>query len=159
MILCELGCFICEDDFGKIDIVFFNSRENYIRAVLPINKWVLISGKINVYKNKYQITNPEYITSLDKLDYIKKKIPKYSLTDGLNEKTFRKIIENVINSLPELDEWYGPEIIKKFGFSSWKKSIQMVHSVKNNKNHSSYLKRLALDEILSNLLSSKGTFF
>ena len=143
---------ICEDDFGKIDIVFFNSRENYIRAVLPINKWVLISGKINVYKNKYQITNPEYITSLDNLDYIKKKIPKYSLTDGLNEKTFRKIIENVINSLPELDEWYGPEIIKKFGFSSWKKSIQMAHSAQNNKNHSTYLKRLALDEILSNLL-------
>ena len=143
---------ICEDNFGKIDIVFFNSRENYIRAVLPINKWVLISGKINVYKNKYQITNPEYITSLDNLDYIKKKIPKYSLTDGLNEKTFRKIIENVINNLPELDEWYGPEIITKFGFSSWKKSIQMVHSAKNNKNHSTYLKRLALDEILSNLL-------
>ncbi len=143
---------ICEDDFGKIDIVFFNSRENYIRAVLPINKWVLISGKINVYNNKYQITNPEYITSLDKLDYIKKKIPKYSLTDGLNEKTFRKIIENVINNLPDLDEWYGPEIIKKFGFSSWKKSIQMVHSAKNNKNNSTYLKRLALDEIISNLL-------
>jgi len=143
---------ICEDNFGKIDIVFFNSRENYIRAVLPINKWVLISGKINVYKKKYQITNPEYITSLDNLDYIKKKIPKYSLTDGLNEKTFRKIIENVINNLPELDEWYGPEIITKFGFSSWKKSIQMVHSAKNNKNHSTYLKRLALDEILSNLL-------
>ena len=143
---------ICEDDFGKIDIVFFNSRENYIRAVLPINKWVLISGKINVYNNKYQITNPEYITSLDKLDYIKKKIPKYSLTDGLNEKTFRKIIENVINNLPDLDEWYGPEIIKKFGFSSWKKSIQMVHSAKNNKHNSTYLKRLALDEIISNLL-------
>ena len=143
---------ICEDDFGKIDIVFFNSRENYIRAVLPINNWVLISGKINVYNNKYQITNPQYITSLDKLDYIKKKIPKYSLTDGLNEKTFRKIIENVINNLPDIDEWYSPEIIKRFGFSSWKKSIKMVHSAKNNKYNSSYLKRLALDEILSNLL-------
>ena len=44
--------------YGKIDIVFFNSRENYIKAILPINKWVLISGKINFYKNKYQITNP-----------------------------------------------------------------------------------------------------
>ena len=61
-------------------------------------------------------------------------------------------IENVINNLPDLDEWYGPEIIKKFGFSSWKKSIQMVHSAKNNKYNSTYLKRLALDEILSNLL-------
>ena len=63
---------ICEDEFGKIDIVFFNSREGYIRAILPINKWVLISGKINFYKSKYQITNPSYITSLDKIGYVKK---------------------------------------------------------------------------------------
>ena len=64
---------ICEDDFGKIDIVFFNSRENYIKAVLPLNKWVLLSGKVNYYKNSYQITNPDYITSVNKIDYIKKK--------------------------------------------------------------------------------------
>ena len=60
----------------KIDIVFFNSREGYIKAVLPLNNWVLISGKINYYKNKHQITNPEYITSVDKVDYIKKKNTK-----------------------------------------------------------------------------------
>ena len=27
---------ICEDDFGKIDVVFFNSRENYINSILII---------------------------------------------------------------------------------------------------------------------------
>ncbi len=52
---------ICEDDTGKIDIVFFNSREGYIRKVLPLNKIIVISGKINYYKNKYQITNPQYV--------------------------------------------------------------------------------------------------
>ena len=36
---------ICEDDKGKIDIVFFNSREGYIRKVLPLNNFVIISGK------------------------------------------------------------------------------------------------------------------
>ena len=71
---------ICADDFGKIDVVFFNSRENYIKAVLPINKWILLSGKINYYKNKFQITNPDYITSVEKIDYVKKNIAKYSLT-------------------------------------------------------------------------------
>ena len=49
---------ICEDDKGKINIVFFNSREGYIRNVLPLNSYVIISGKINYFKNKYQITNP-----------------------------------------------------------------------------------------------------
>ena len=58
---------MCEDEFGKIDIIFFNSREGYIRAILPINKWVLISGKINFYKTKYQITNPSYITSIENI--------------------------------------------------------------------------------------------
>ena len=38
---------VCEDEVGKIDIVFFNSREGYIKKVLPLNNWVIISGKIN----------------------------------------------------------------------------------------------------------------
>ena len=37
----------CEDNFGKIDVVFFNSREGYIRKILPLNISVIISGKIN----------------------------------------------------------------------------------------------------------------
>jgi len=144
---------ICQDEFDKIDIVFFNSREGYIKAVLPLNNWVLISGKINYYKNKHQITNPEYITSVDKIDYIKKKIPKYSLTEGLNEKSYRKIIESVINNLPDLEEWHNKLILKRFNFSSWKESLIKLHNsnAKNNSN-SQYLRRLALDEILSNLI-------
>ena len=70
---------VCEDEVGKIDIIFFNSREGYIKKVLPLNNWVIISGKINFYKRKYQITNPEYITTLDKLNYVGQNIPKYSL--------------------------------------------------------------------------------
>ena len=44
----------CEDGNGKIDIVFFNSREGYIRKILPLNSLVIISGKINYYKKKYK---------------------------------------------------------------------------------------------------------
>ncbi len=144
---------LCEDEFGKIDIVFFNSRENYIKAVLPINKWILLSGKINYYKNKYQITNPDYITSINKIDYIKKNIPKYSLTDGLNEKSYRKIIEKVITNLPNLDEWYNDKTLKKFGFETWKKSLLKVHNSETSKDsNDKYLRRLALDEIVSNLI-------
>ena len=45
-------------------------------------------------QNKFQITNPDYITSIEKIDYVKKNIAKYSLTEGLNEKSYRKIIES-----------------------------------------------------------------
>ena len=144
---------ICDDDFGKIDIVFFNSRENYIKAVLPLNKWVLLSGKVNYYKNSYQITNPDYITSINKIDYVKKKIPKYALTEGLNEKSYRKIIEKVIMNLPDLDEWYDNDTLKKFNFKSWKESLLKLHNSEiNNDLNNKYRRRLALDEIMSNLM-------
>ena len=41
---------ICEDKNGKIDIIFFNSREGYIRKILSLNTSVIISGKINYFK-------------------------------------------------------------------------------------------------------------
>ncbi len=144
---------ICEDEFGKIDIIFFNSREGYIKAILPVNKWVLISGKINFYKSKYQITNPSYITSIDKIDYVKRNIPKYSLTEGLNEKSYRKIIEKVINNLPVLEEWLDEEVLYKFGFKSWNESLLKIHNFENADTvNNKYIRRLALDEILSNLI-------
>ena len=57
---------ICQDDYGQIDIIFFNSREGYIRKILPLNNLVIISGKINFFKKKYQITNPTYVVPENK---------------------------------------------------------------------------------------------
>ena len=57
---------ICGDEKSKIDIVFFNSREGYIRKVLPLDTQVIISGKVNYFKKKYQITNPSYVVPQEK---------------------------------------------------------------------------------------------
>ncbi len=144
---------LCEDLQGRIDIVFFNSREGYIRKVLPLNNLVIISGKINYFKKKYQITNPDYIVPVEKESYVKKIIPKYSLTEGITEKIYRKLIEQVLQKIPELDEWHTPEILKKIGNVSWLKSIFYIHEKKENNLKSSYYRRLVYDEILSNLLA------
>ena len=47
----------CEDETGKVDIIYFNSREGYLRKLYPINKWLIISGKINflITNIKFQI--------------------------------------------------------------------------------------------------------
>ena len=143
---------ICEDEKGKIDIVFFNSREGYIRKILPINIYVIISGKINYYKKKYQITNPDYIVPIEKESYVKKVIPKYSLTEGITEKVYRKIIEQVLKKISNIDEWHDKDILKKIGNVSWSKSIFEVHKKKRNDIKSPYYRRLVYDEILSSLL-------
>ena len=85
----------CEDEFGKIDIIYFNSREGYLKKIYSINSWLIISGKVNFY-NKYQITNPDYVTNLDKEDYVVKNIPKYSLTKGINEKNIDQSVSKLL---------------------------------------------------------------
>ena len=143
---------ICEDEKGKIDIVFFNSREGYIRKILPLNSYVVISGKINYYKNKYQITNPSYVLPVNKVDYVNKVIPKYSLTEGLTEKVYRKLIEQVLKNITDINEWHNDEILKKIGNLSWYKSINSIHDNKESNINSNFYKRLAYDEILANFL-------
>ena len=53
---------ICQDETGKIDCVFFNSNEGYIRKILPLNEEITVSGKVNLFRDKYQITNPTYVS-------------------------------------------------------------------------------------------------
>ncbi len=143
---------ICEDQKGKIDIVFFNSREGYIRKILPLNSLVVISGKINFFKKKYQITNPAYVVPVSKEDYVNKIIPKYTLSEGLTEKIYRKLIEKVLKNVTDLTEWHSSEVLKKIGNVSWYKSIINIHESKNSDLNSKYYRRLAYDEILANLL-------
>ena len=143
---------ICEDSKSKIDIVFFNSREGYIRKILPLNALVIISGKINYFKKKYQITNPPYVLPINKEDYVNKIIPKYSLTEGLTEKIYRKLIEQVLKNITDFKEWHDDEILKKIGNVSWFKSIFNLHQNKENSFNSKFCRRLAYDEILANLL-------
>ena len=143
---------ICQDERGEIDIAFFNAREGYIRKILPLNAMVIISGKINFYKKKYQIINPAYVLPVEKENYINKIIPRYSLSEGLTEKIYRKLIEQVLEKITNLDEWHDKKILEKIGNANWTESIFYLHEKYGNDINSKYYKRLAYDEILSNLL-------
>ena len=144
---------ICEDETGKIECVFFNSYEGYIKKILPLNNNVTISGKVSYFRNTYQITNPSHVSHDESL--ILKKHNKYSLTDGLNNKAYNKIMQQVLKNVPDLEEWHDPEVLKKFNNISWKESILKLHDPKSsNKTNSKFFKRLAFDEIFSTLLIS-----
>ena len=140
----------CEDDTGKLDCVFFNSYEGYIRKILPLNRKIVISGKIGYFKNKYQITNPTHISS--DTNSIKKVFSNYSLTEGINQKMYNKVIREVLSNLPDLDEWLSDRILKKFNYIDWKQSVIQLHDPKNIKKKGDFLNRLIFDEIFSTML-------
>ena len=145
---------ICGDETGKLECIFFNSYEGYIRNILPLKSKVTISGKISFYKNKYQITNPTHVST--DINKIKKIHSSYSLTEGLSEKKYLTIVNTVLEKLPDLDEWHDKSVLNKFQNISWKESIQKLHDPKNINKKGPFFDRLAFDEILSSfLISSK----
>ena len=145
----------CFDETGEINIVFFNSRENYIKEILPINSEVIISGKVNFYKNKYQITNPDYATSINNEEKVTKIMPTYASLKGISNKTINKIYENIIKEIPDVPEWHRDHIIKNNKWFSFKDSLIQLHNPKKiedlDKNSLTY-ERISFDEIFSNLL-------
>ncbi len=145
---------ICGDETGKLECIFFNSYEGYIRKILPLKSKVTISGKISFYKNKYQITNPTHVST--DINKIKKIHSSYSLTEGLSEKKYLTIVNTVLEKLPDLDEWHDKSVLNKFQNISWKESIQKLHDPRNINKKGPFFDRLAFDEILSSfLISSK----
>ncbi len=141
----------CKDDTGEMDCIFFNSFEGYIKKVLPLNKEVTVSGKVGFFRNKYQLTNPKYISEDSTI--IKDKHNKYSLTDGISEKFYNKIINQILSDIPKLEEWHDKDILEKFDNISWNQSIIELHKPENIGNYkSNFYQRLAYDEILASFL-------
>ena len=142
---------ICNDETGEIDCVFFNSYEGYIKKILPLGKEITVSGKISHFRNKYQITNPKYISEDSYL--VKQVHNKYSLTEGISEKIYNKIINQIIENLPDFEEWHSKNIVSKFKNISWNNSIKELHKHENIGNYkSNFYQRLAFDEIFSTFL-------
>jgi ATP-dependent DNA helicase RecG len=142
---------LCSDETGEIDCIFFNSYEGYIKKILPLGQKVTVNGKIGFFKNKYQLTNPKYIS--EDASLIKQKHNTYSLTEGISEKVYNRIINQIINNLPILNEWHSRNILNKFDNITWNKSIIELHKPENvGKYKESFYKRLAFDEIFSTFL-------
>ncbi|MFL2895280.1 MAG: ATP-dependent DNA helicase RecG [Candidatus Pelagibacter sp.] len=142
---------LCSDETGELDCIFFNSYEGYVKKILPIGKEITVSGKIGRFRDKYQLTNPKYISEDSSL--IKQKHNTYSLTDGISEKVYNKIINQIIYKLPVLREWHSKNILNKFDNISWNDSIKELHKPENIGNYKKqFYQRLAYDEIFSTFL-------
>ena len=139
-----------------IDIVYFNARHPVVRSVLPLKSFKMISGKLEFFKNKFQITHPASVENISHIQLLREKEPVYSLTAGLNMKSFIKLSNQVLQLLPNPREWIDNRLLKKYNFVSWKEAIEKLHNPEiedtyNEKNF--FRRRLAFDELYAHQLA------
>ncbi|AIL12272.1 hypothetical protein IM40_00060 [Candidatus Paracaedimonas acanthamoebae] len=147
---------ICSDSEDSIELVFFNPNLSYLKNALVVGSEVIISGRFEIYKGRFQMTHPDHIGPLTSRAFWEGAEPIYPLTQGLPQKMLQKIIKASLIKCPQLPEWLSSHILKKYHWPSWQTALQKLHSPSHeNDLHLGHTcrRRLAYDEILSNQLS------
>ena len=80
----------CEDDSGRIDLVFFHVDHRFVERQLPVGSIRTISGRIESYNDKKQMTHPDYIVAPEARADLPLLEPVYPLTAGLSGKVLLK---------------------------------------------------------------------
>ena len=149
----KINC-ICGDT--PIDIIYFYARHPVVRANLPVGKERYISGKLEYFRNNFQITHPSHIIESENINLLKEIEPIYSLTAGLSQRIVLKYLQKILNSLPLLDEWIDEENLEKYSFNNWNESILSLHNPINPEdliNNNIHRRRLAYDELFAHQLA------
>lgn len=103
----------CEDDTGQIDLVFFHADRGFIERQLPVGSVRFISGRIEHYNDRVQMTHPDYIVAPEARDDLPLLEPVYPLTAGLSGKVLGKALRQAMERLPTLAEWQETEWLAK----------------------------------------------
>jgi len=146
----------CHDDSGEITLVFFHARRDYLQKILPIGAERIVSGKVDLFSDRLQITHPDHVGTVEELTQVQRVEPTYPLTAGLTQKQVRKAVSAAVARSPVLPEWCDTAYLKQQAWPSWKDALLKAHKpddLEDLEPTTAPRKRLAFDELLANQLA------
>ncbi len=146
----------CHDGSGRLTLVFFNGREDFLRKNLPEGETRIVSGTIELFDGQVQMTHPDRMGTLAEIEQMAAIEPVYPLTAGVAARTLGKIIGGALDRAMELPEWLDPAFQKREGFPAWREALLTAHKperLADIEKDTPARRRLAYDELLSNQLA------
>ena len=146
----------CGDETGQIDLVFFHARPDYLSKVLPAGSQRVVSGRVEAFGGRLQMTHPDHIGKVEELEQLKTVEPVYPLTAGLTLKPLSKAIQAALSRAPELPDWLDPAYRERQGWQAWREALQAAHTPHGPRDLEPTMApraRLAFDELLANQLA------
>ena len=146
----------CHDGSGKMTLVFFNGREDFLRKSLPEGETRAVSGMIELFDGQVQMTHPDRMGTLQEIEQMAAVEPVYPLTAGVAPRTLAKIIDGALTRVTDLPEWLDPAWQKREGMPTWHDALLTAHrpeSMADLEKDTPARQRLAFDELLSNQLA------
>jgi ATP-dependent DNA helicase RecG len=146
----------CGDETGKITLVFFRGQSDYLERALPVGERRVISGKVELFDGRRQMSHPDHIVPLEQIEDVKRVEPVYPMTEGLSPKILDKAERAALAKAPDLPEWLDEAYAKRQGWMPWREALRLAHAPSRDEDllpeHPARA-RLAFDELLSNQLA------
>ena len=141
---------------GRIELVYFNQKGDYLNRILPVGGKRLVSGRIEWRHGLGQMIHPDYVIDPALGETIPAFEPIYGLTAGLPGKIVQKAIAAALDRLPVFAEWQDSSVLEREQWPSFTKAMNILHHPQRAEDiapdHPAR-RRLAYDELLANQLA------
>ncbi len=148
---------LCEDESGRIEIVFFNGA--YIANLFNAGSEYSFYGKVTENRGALQMIHPEFHRKGDPAD-VRGIIPVYPASEGISQNEYRKMViacEPLIDGIPE---WLPPGIPERYRLADPAFAIRHIHFPEDSVKIRQARYRLVFDELLTletGMLSIRGS--
>ena len=151
---------IIGDETGAIIAKWFNFNQsylNYLKKRFKPGQVVIVSGKVEAFRYRKEMSHPDIEVIENEEDdqlHFKRIVPKYSETEGLHQKTIRRIMKNVVEGYAgAVSDGIPRYISKKRNLADMSRAFQCIHFPENDDNFdllingkSPYHQRIIFDE-------------
>ena len=145
-----------EDDTGKLDLVFFHAERKFIERQLPTGEERYVSGRVEKYGEKLQMSHPDYIVPPEARGDLPMLEPVYPLTAGLSGKIMQKAARQAVERLRPVPEWQEPTWTVSRGWPAFGEALTRIHRPTDAGDvapSGAPCQRLAYDELLAGQLA------
>ena len=138
----------CTDKTGQVVVIqFFNSSYlDYWLKKLPVGAWRIVSGKIEMVAGRPTMSHPDFIEEMENADKIPTNQAIYPSGEGLTQKTFANVRDQIFVALPERLNGADDQTREFFD------ALRRVHFPESNDDlapNATYIAKLAYWELLA----------
>jgi ATP-dependent DNA helicase RecG len=136
------------DDTGTMSIVWFN--QPYVTGQLHTNDRIVVAGKVSLFNRQKTMENPDWERlQSDDLTHTGRLVPVYPLTQGLYQRSLRRVVKEAVDRFSGLVKDPLPlGLRQRHALPELKQALRQMHYPDSTADYDWARRRVAFEELL-----------
>ncbi|MCH7785931.1 MAG: ATP-dependent DNA helicase RecG, partial [Chloroflexi bacterium] len=139
---------ILGDDTGNVRAIWYN--QPWLARTLRPGTQVVLSGKVGIFRGQFVFESPDYdiFQGQEELVNTGRLVPIYPLTDGLYQRTLRRIVKQALDAcISKVTDFLPDDLRHRTGLIGIQNAIAQMHYPDSQHDWDTARRRLAFDEL------------